>query len=47
MNEKIKVYTSPWDLAKDMYPEIDKEEIDEMLLCEITELITNYEEIDI
>ena len=30
-----------------MYPEIDKEEIDEMLFCEITELITNYEKIDI
>ena len=47
MNEKIKVYTSPWDLANEMYPEIDKEIIDEMLFCEITELITNYEKIDI
>ena len=26
-----------------MYPEIDKELIDEMLFCEVTELITNYE----
>ena len=44
---KIKAYSCPWQLAKDMYPEIDKEEIDEMLFCEITELITNYEKIDI
>ena len=47
MSKEIKVYTSPWDLANEMYPEIDKEIIDEMLFCEITELITNYEKIDI
>ena len=44
---KIKTYSCPWTLANEMYPEIDKEEIDEMLFCEITELITNYEEINI
>ncbi len=44
---KIKTYSCPWTLANEMYPEIDKEIIDEMLFCEITELITNYEEIDI
>ena len=47
MSKEIKVYTSPWDLANEMYTEIDKEIIDEMLFCEVTELITNYEEIDI
>ncbi len=37
----------PWALANEMYPEIDKELIDEMLFCEVTELITNYEKINI
>ena len=40
---KIKIYSCPWKLAKDMYPEINQEEIDEMIFCEITELITNDE----
>ena len=39
-----KIYC-PWahayELCKDNYTQ---EEIDEMLMCEITELITNYEE---
>ena len=41
---KIKTYSCPWALAYAMYPEIDKEEIDEMLFCEIKELITNGSE---
>lgn len=41
--KEIKVHNCPWTLASEMYPEIDKELIDEMLFCEITELILNYE----
>lgn len=43
MNKEEKQYDSPWELANAMYPEIDKEIIDEMLWCEIVELIQNYE----
>ena len=42
MNKPIKTYSCPWALVNEMYPEIDKEKIDEMLFCEIIELITNY-----
>ncbi len=42
MNKPIKTWSCPWALANEMYPEIDKELIDEMLFCEVTELITNY-----
>ncbi len=41
---KIKTYSCPWTLANEMYPEIDKKIIDEMLFSEITELITNGSE---
>jgi len=40
---KIKTYSCPWQLAKEMYPDISKETIDEMLFNEIIELINNYE----
>jgi hypothetical protein len=36
--------SSPWDIAYKLYKDsYTQEEIDEMLLCEIQELIENYE----
>ena len=40
-----KTITCPWTLAYELYKDhYSKDEIDEMLFCEITELITNYED---
>ncbi len=36
---------NPWDLVYNLYKEhYTKEQIDEMLMCELTELINNYYE---
>ena len=39
MNEKI----NPWDMVYELYKDTyTKEEVDEMLMCELTELIQKY-----
>jgi len=36
---------NPWDLVYNLYKEhYTKEQIDDMLMCELTELINNYYE---
>jgi hypothetical protein len=36
---------NPWDLVYNLYKEhYTREQIDEMLMCELTELINNYYE---
>ena len=43
--EKIEIHNCPWTLAYELYKDhYSKDEIDEMLFCEITELITNYDD---
>jgi septum formation topological specificity factor MinE len=39
MNEKL----NPWDMVYELYKDTyTKEEVDEMLMCELTELIQKY-----
>ena len=49
MNEDKETYINPWELAYELYKGIyTKDEIDEMLFCEINELIyATKEDVDI
>lgn len=46
-NNMIKYYATPWDIAFELAKEdYTKEHIDDMLLCEIQEIIEQYSDED-